>query len=438
MFPRIERISLIKGLIFAVYALMIFEGALRKWILPELSSALFFVKDPLVILVYFHALRGRLISMDFAMKTFALTAYAFLLLAILQFTLNQLNPLITMIGFRNYFFLVPLSYIIYKVFDVSDLKQLARITCLIGIPAALLVYIQSISPVDSFINKNVGVNENTRIFEVVKGVVRTSGFFSFTNGHAIFTTSLFTCLIYNAFLPAREKFLSRPLFILCFLCGLVCVAVSGSRGLIADLLILGVFVAGPVLLYANLRQKIRIISLGLGLMIIGGGLAMTLLSQHVENIMKRFEQASKNEDTAYRLASQYIELYDHHTATGLPLWGAGLGLGSGAGSFLHTGNRGLTLSEDDWPRIIDESGPVFGTIYILLRVGLAFLLFYLALKVQVETGSIVPLIFVGFTFMSILSAQITKQGTEFYYCWFFVGVCFAAVKSYSKPVQVVD
>src|ERR1700683_5113264 len=43
---------LIVHLIFVVYALLILEGAIRKWVAPHLGKPLFFIRDPFVLAIY--------------------------------------------------------------------------------------------------------------------------------------------------------------------------------------------------------------------------------------------------------------------------------------------------------------------------------------------------------------------------------------------------
>ncbi len=45
-----------------VYLLLIFEGAIRKWMFPSLAQVLFFVRDPFVLTAYVLALPARVLS----------------------------------------------------------------------------------------------------------------------------------------------------------------------------------------------------------------------------------------------------------------------------------------------------------------------------------------------------------------------------------------
>ncbi|MBC7881424.1 MAG: hypothetical protein H7Y37_08820, partial [Anaerolineae bacterium] len=52
-----KNILIIKRLIWISFWLLIFEGALRKWAIPQLSTPLLLVRDPFVLLAYFLAYR---------------------------------------------------------------------------------------------------------------------------------------------------------------------------------------------------------------------------------------------------------------------------------------------------------------------------------------------------------------------------------------------
>jgi len=101
-------------LIFIVYWLLIFEGALRKWAFPDIGNLLFFIKDPFVLIIYGIALQHKIWP-----KTSPLISYSNVLIGIsfmvitLQFLFYQIEPIILLYGWRNYFFYLPLIFIIY-------------------------------------------------------------------------------------------------------------------------------------------------------------------------------------------------------------------------------------------------------------------------------------------------------------------------------------
>lgn len=40
-----------------IYLFILFEGVLRKWVMPSLSSVIYFIKDPIVLYIYWCAYR---------------------------------------------------------------------------------------------------------------------------------------------------------------------------------------------------------------------------------------------------------------------------------------------------------------------------------------------------------------------------------------------
>ena len=56
--PR-NKMPFLKKLFWAYFLLLIFEGALRKWIVPQLSAPLLLVRDPIGLLILLEALRTQ-------------------------------------------------------------------------------------------------------------------------------------------------------------------------------------------------------------------------------------------------------------------------------------------------------------------------------------------------------------------------------------------
>src|SRR5438128_12425793 len=60
--PLVDRTKTVRHIRFLIWVyliLLILEGSLRKWIVPEYSNPLLVVRDPVVILIYILALRAR-------------------------------------------------------------------------------------------------------------------------------------------------------------------------------------------------------------------------------------------------------------------------------------------------------------------------------------------------------------------------------------------
>src|SRR6266851_4848928 len=78
-----EGVTAVRRMIWLYCWLLIFEGALRKWI-PPLSVPLLVVRDPLVLLIYIQAVRCRRFPINGAMVTYFCLLSLFILLALVQ------------------------------------------------------------------------------------------------------------------------------------------------------------------------------------------------------------------------------------------------------------------------------------------------------------------------------------------------------------------
>ena len=100
-------------LCFVIFWLLIFEGALRKWVLPAYASALFFVRDPFVLWVYLLALRGPRPLGWRPLAVGCLVGAAFLYLALAQVLLGYSTPVVAAYGMHTYFLFFPLAWVMY-------------------------------------------------------------------------------------------------------------------------------------------------------------------------------------------------------------------------------------------------------------------------------------------------------------------------------------
>jgi hypothetical protein len=112
--------------------------------------------------------------------------------------------------------------------------------------------------------------------------------------------------------------------------------------------------------------------------------------------------------------------------TKAPLLGYGLGIGTNAGAKFLTGRSVFLLSEAEWPRILNESGPIIGLAYILWRCALAFRVLWLTIK-SVIMGNLLPLLLLGSSFLPMISGQF-GQPTILGFAVFTTGLALAALK----------
>ncbi|HKP93979.1 MAG TPA: hypothetical protein VJS88_08785, partial [Chthoniobacterales bacterium] len=174
----------LRRLIWLYLALLILEGALRKWIVPQLSTPLLLVRDPVVVAIYVLALRARLFPHNIyivSLVVLAILSWVTGILVLLPVYSLHAIILVTGYGVRSNFLHLPLIFVIPAVFDLEDVKRVGWWTIVGMIPMALLMAVQFAASPDSFINRVAGGGEGLQI-QAGSGKVRPPAVFSFVSG----------------------------------------------------------------------------------------------------------------------------------------------------------------------------------------------------------------------------------------------------------------
>jgi hypothetical protein len=433
---------LVVRVISAIYWLLIFEGVLRKWVAPQWGRQLFFVRDPLVILVYFLVFvkRTRLPRSGFLEVGCGL-AIAGLGLAFLHGLGNPKMPAYILVyGWRNYFLYMPLAFIIARYFDLWDLAQLARRTLMVSIPIALLLLIQTRAPANAPINAGLGEGPDAAylVNTSAYGVVRAQGPFTSDLGLSAFSASSLAIALAFWVLPARSRPLGRPLLLVSTASILLCLGLSGSRGVLlwSTLMISGAFF-GLFLV----RPEMHFRATALILTLVGVGVtALPILFPRVTTaFVTRWIHADMEESRRYgqggvlRRAYRDFLLFRVVLPSTPPV---GYGLGSAGNAAWRLGIRTelipfknqdeIDAAESDWGRNILELGPLFGCLYILFRISFAAWLARSAVAATRRSGHSFPWLLCVYVAVMLLGEQITGNGTINGYAWLFAGFCMAA------------
>src|SRR5712691_1504511 len=173
----------VRQLLWVFFWLLLLEGALRKWIVPRWSDPLLVVRDPVVILIYLYAIRGRVFPRNG--WTVVLLVLGFISLATTFIQLWPYAPpakvfLVGGFGFRSNFFQLPLIFIMASVLRPADVKKIGWWTLVLLLPMSLLMVAQFRAAPDAFVNRTAG--GGSEIMMSALGKVRTSGTFTFVIG----------------------------------------------------------------------------------------------------------------------------------------------------------------------------------------------------------------------------------------------------------------
>jgi hypothetical protein len=107
-----------------------------------------------------------------------------------------------------------------------------------------------------------------------------------------------------------------------------------------------------------------------------------------------------------------------------PWFGYGLGIGTNAGAKFLTGHSMFILHEGEWPRVLLESGRLFGLAYLLWRCAFVGQTGWFCIK-SVRRGNLLPLLLFGSSFLPMLNGQF-GQPTILGFAVFATGLALAA------------
>jgi hypothetical protein len=410
--------------VFLIYWMLIFEGAFRKWVFPEYNEIIFFLRDPIVLFVYITALRNNIITRDSLLNVGIFISLLFIPLIFIQVLITKINVLTLIYGWRMYFFYLPLAFAIKDAFRHEDIHRLIRQTLYVSIPLSVLAYVQFISPMTSFINASYGEGQ---VFVVTGTIVRTTGTFTFTAGQTMYAASLMAMLVFAWLYRKRCKVIFMPLLIITTGTAMATLLLTGSRTafVMTGIIIIATFLG--LLFTKETKLKFTGTILLVLLILVGVFMAMGPLKDSIDALGSRFEEAEAQEGSPVLRALAPLMVFTGHILTA-PIMGHGLGLTSPGGSKLATGKSQIFLAEDDWSRVIVESGSGFGLIYIFYRIAFTCILARRCIKAASQDNNLLPMILFGFIGYYLLAGQITSVGGLQGYNWIFVGLVMAAAR----------
>lgn len=418
----------IRRLIYLYIFFLIFEGALRKWIVPQFSNPLLVVRDPVVLAIYFLAWRARLFPRNAFVISLAVIGILSWITSI--FVLNPYLPmsrilLVTGYGFRSNFLHLPLIFIFASVFDADEVKKIGWWILLGMIPMSLLMALQFHSAPDSFINRTVGLGEAEQI-TAGGGKIRPPGTFSFISGPIHYVASAAAFVLYGAL--SRTTYRSWLLF--CAGSGvLLAIVVSGSRSLVVSILLVALSLAVVLLVRPDAVNRFgrSLVVVVVATLIIT---RLPIVREGMSILSGRFTESAEAAETSItkglvdRTLAEFTEVIGH--IGDAPLAGYGLGVGTSGGAAFLMGHSAFLLSENEWTRIIFESGPILGLAFLLWRAAMTAYLGYLSGR-ALTRANILPFLLFSAGFVVLLNGQL-GQPTSLGFAVLLNGLCLASIR----------
>jgi hypothetical protein len=404
-----EKLKLIRRAIWIYFYLLIFEGALRKWVLPGLATPLIIIRDPIALWILFYAYKNNFFpkSNPYIFLSYVITILSF----VFTLLVGHKNVFVGLYGARILLIHFPLIFIIGRVFNRNDVVQMGRITMMLAIPMAILIGIQFYSPQTAWVNRGVGGDEGGAGFGGALGFFRPPGTFSFTNGNSAFF-SIVSAYLFYFWLNSKE--INKIILIGATIAFIAAIAFSISRTIFFQAAVGAAFTLVGVINRPKYLGRVLIGFIGIILFV-------TILSSFefynvaTDAFNARFENANKTEGG---VQSVFLDRFLGGAisavvnSTQFPFWGVGLGMGTGVGSMILTGKVTFLVSEGEWGRIIGEMGPLFGIIVALMRVVLSLKITRYAYKIMLKKDWL-PWMLLSYAFFIIIQggwAQPTNLG----------------------------
>jgi len=402
--------------------LVVFEGAIRKWLFPWAQDVVYFAKDLLLLGAYagwFSAERERPLPRLKAVKAALLVAALYGLAEILNPRLP--TPLVGIFGFKAYFWYVPLLFVLPEAFpDDRALARFLRRYVLLAIPVGLLAVAQFFAPASSPLNTYARPGEEGYVTTFgSSSFVRVTSTFSYITGYSSYLFA--TTILLLGILATIQWRYRRSLAIHAAL-GMTVLGIllTGSRG---PLVLLAA--AFPFYWWLAVARQ-RGAGATMSRLILAVGLLVIVVSYTASDSVDAYlgRAAGGTEEVGARLAAPFIEPFGMLPESGLLGFGIGATHQTAAAivkdRIPYSWLNGISL-ENESGRIMVELGLPGFLLFYFLRVYLV--LFALRQARGLRTlfhRSIATACFLFF--LAQLPGSVVFDVTTDVYFWFFAGL----------------
>jgi hypothetical protein len=418
--------------------LIIFEGAIRKWIFPGAQDLIYFAKDVLLLGVYLGFFRDRQrlrLRLPAQPALFGLVGASALFGLLEVFNPALPNLLVGIFGFKAYFFYAPLLFLVPAAFrNDAELYRFLRRYALIAIPVGLLAVAQFFSPASSFLNTYARTGEEAYVATFGSSTyVRVTATFSFITGYTTYLLAM-AILILALLGAGRWRFRGQWLLLGALGMTLLGMMMSGSRGPVLLLALLF-----PLYWWlAVIRERGGGGAFGrllIALTLVVLALANTATGQKATNAF--LGRAAGVSDVSGRVALPLLSPYMLLPQVGL----LGFGIGSthqtaatlAPGLVPYSWLPGLIV-EVESGRVMIELGPIGFCLVYLIRIYLAVFAFRQILVLRTRFHRALATAAFLF-FLTALPGGVVFDVTSDFYYWFFVGLLMLAIRLDREAVR---
>jgi hypothetical protein len=421
---------LLKRLFWVYFLLLIFEGALRKWIVPQLSTPLLLVRDPIALLIIVEAIRSHKWPRQWSAVTGVLSV-SLLGLCFVQLIAGD-NPWFSALyGLRSYLLPFPVAFIMGENLDAEELRKFGACTLWLLLPLVGLEVAQYLAPTSSWLNAGAGVGSGQ--LDSAAGHVRASATFSFATGPGNYTPMAAAFIFYGM---VNDKFVKKWLLWAASAALIISIPVCGSRTVVV--LLAAVLICVTTAAMFGVSQFVGSLkTIAIVAVLIVPISFLPVFTDAAKTLQERFSNASSNEGDAEgsfiaRILNPITDSLEDSTSANKWL-GQGMGYGSNAVAKLVVGQMQFLAGENEFPRVINEFGLPCGVAFMLFRWGLGLMVIAAAFA-KVRDHEPLAWLLVPITVAS-LQGGVMEQPTTQGFMVVTLAFSLAALKNSEIPVE---
>ena len=337
-----------RGALLGVFVLMVFEGALRKWVFPWAQAQIYLMKDAILLAVYLGFIlesRRTILPVRGAGAIKAILVASFLFGVLEVFNPNSPSVLVGLMGLKAYFLYAPVAFILPYAFKSREhLFILIRRYIIMAIPVAVLGFLQIMAGPESSLNTYVSHSEDAPAllahFGSTEDLVRTAGTFSYISGYTAFLGFVgFLAIGFNMAQGWKLKRNMRPVLALTLVVGAM--FTTGSRAPVYILL-----AGAPVILWLAATSRVLHARTAMRLMFLLPIMALIAVNVSPQAFQAFMERASEA-DSSYTFMRMFSPIDQTMGAlSDAPALGIGIGT---------THPSALTIMGVEFPWWLDDN-----------------------------------------------------------------------------------
>ncbi|KAB2963779.1 MAG: hypothetical protein F9K16_05885 [Thermoanaerobaculia bacterium] len=422
--------------------LIVVEGAIRKWVLPEQQQLVYLVKDFLVVAIF----AGFLVSGKRIRRVRPPAAVVVPLMACaLWGGFEIFNPrlpslLVGIFGWKSYFWYAPLLWVVPAAFrDLPDFERFVRRYALLVLPVVALGLLQFRAPTTSVLNRYAWGELADTVGRVATfgqlGAARVTSTFSYITGYSTFLVAvgilLMVALALRGFRVSGNGLLWAAL-----LAVPIGVLVSGSRGPL--ILLAGIFPMLFLFARRGMAEKSRALLRLVSTVAVGAVLISFVAMPALEAFTYRVR--STEEDVVERALQPLFEPFEVMDLVGPFAYGIGA-THQAASALVPDLRPGSWLdgieAENESTRVMIELGPLGFLAHFGYRIALVVMAFGIARRARLSASRIVAFGAAFFLLAQLPGAVVFNVYGGIYF-WFLAGAALLAQATEREQIQAAS